>query len=363
MTPKQRVESILRGEKPDKIPFTIYEKKLPQCTIERELRNSGICIVRKRSVVKTHALNVSSESRTYWEKGIQYTRHTTKTPMGELFTISRPAGFTTWRISRIFKGPEDYKKLMFLVKNQIFEPDYESFLKDEKMLGEDFIQRAVVGANPLHEIMVSWMGIETFAVEWAERRDEIEKLYYAMAENLRKIFPIAARSPALHANFGGNETGNVMGRERFAKYVIPLLNEVADVFHRYGKFAGTHLDGNNKIWADLIRDCRLDYIEAFTPEPDTDMSLYEAFSIWQNKTVWINFPSSVHLATIPEIEKTAEKLINDSLPDNRLIIGITEDIPENRWQENLLAISRVIDRYPVQENQSSCYQSETKQTD
>lgn len=28
---------------------------------------------------------------------------------------------------------------------------------------------------------------------------------------------------------------------------------------------------------------------------------------------------------------------------NQLIIGITEDIPPDRWQQNLLAISEVID--------------------
>jgi len=30
---------------------------------------------------------------------------------------------------------------------------------------------------------------------------------------------------------------------------------------------------------------------------------------------------------------------------NRLIIGITEDIPEDRWQGNLLAISEVINEF------------------
>ncbi len=33
----------------------------------------------------------------------------------------------------------------------------------------------------------------------------------------------------------------------------------------------------------------------------------------------------------------------EASPGNRLLIGITEDIPEDRWQANMLAISRVID--------------------
>ena len=347
MTPKERVESLLRGEKADKIPFTIYETKLPACSVERRLRNEGLCLVKRISVVKTSSPNVSTETRSYSENGIQYSRTTIRTPFGELYSVNRPAGFTSWCVSRVFKGPEDYKKLMFTVKDQVFEPDYESFMKNEKAAGGDVIQRAGIGASPLHQIMISWMGIEAFSIEWSERRDEIEKLYSAMVENLRKIYPLVARSPALHANLGGNETGPVMGRERFARYVVPLYNEAAEVFHKHGKYIGAHLDGNNRVWADMVGNSLLDYVEAFSPSPDTDMTLSEAFDAWRGKLLWINFPSSVHLAGIPEIEETAERIARDSMPDRRLIIGITEDIPEDRWQENLLAISRVINRFPV----------------
>jgi len=346
LTPKRRVEAALRGEKTEKTPFTIYENKLPQCTVERQLRNEGLCIVnRNYSVVRASSPNVIYESCNYSENGVQYTRQIIKTPAGELFSIHKPAGFTSWCTSHLFKTPEDYKKLLFMVKDQQFEPSYEDFLKAEKKMGEDVILRANIGSTPLHQVMIGWMGIETFAVEWAERRDEIEKLCDALAENLRKIFPAVAKSPALHANFGGNETGNVMGRERFAKYVIPLYDEAGEIFKKHGKYLGAHLDGNNKVWADLVADCGLDYIEAFTPAPDSDMTLAEAFKLWHKKLLWINFTSSLHLTTHQNIEETTRQMIEESLPDKRFIIGITEDIPEERWQGNLLAISKAINEF------------------
>lgn len=344
MTPRKQVEALLKGERTDKVPFTVYESMLPQCTVERKLRNEGLCIVKGLPVFKVLSPNVTNQSHTYTEDGVEYVRTVTRTPVGELCTIRRPAGFTSWTVSKIFKSPEDYKPLLFMVQDQRFEPDYTDFARAEQERGEDVILRAGIGLNPLHEIMIHWMGVETFAVEWAERRDEIEKLYQAMAENLRKIYPIVAQSPALHANFGGNETGFVMGRERFEKYVLPLYFEAGEVFHKYGKFLGTHLDGNNKVWQDLVAKSPLDYIEAFTPKPDSDMSLKEAFQAWPDKLLWINFPSSVHLASKEKIAETTRQLIQDSLPDSRLIIGITENIPEHRWQESLLAISAVVNQ-------------------
>lgn len=189
--------------------------------------------------------------------------------------------------------------------------------------------------------MIEWMELETFAIEWMERRDEIEKLVDIQVKKLRQVYEIVAKSPALIANFGGNETSNVMGRERYEKYVFPYHNEAAEIMHKHGKLLGSHLDGNNKIWADLVAKSGLDYIEAFTPSPDSDMSIEDAFNVWHDKILWINFPSSVHLCSVKEIEKTTQHIINASR-GHRLIMGITEDIPQDRWQENLLAISREI---------------------
>ncbi|MCL5674417.1 MAG: uroporphyrinogen decarboxylase family protein [Candidatus Omnitrophica bacterium] len=343
MTPRKRVEAVLRHEKPDKIPLTMYENKIPQCSVERQLRNDGLCIVnRTYPVFKTSSTNVKCKTYIYYENGEEYRKNTVSTPVGELSTVDKPAGFTSWHIEKIFKTPEDYKPLLFMVKDIVFEPCYEIFAKAEKQSGEDITLRVAIDNTPLQQIMVNWMGVETFAVEWSERRDEIEKIYKAMVENHRKIYPIIAKSPALHVNYGGNETGDLMGKERFEKYVLPLYNEAAEILHKCGKLIGAHLDGNNKIWADLLAESKLDYIEAFSPSPDTDMTIQEAFSVWHNKVLWINFPSSLQLASIKKIEETTREIIESSLPDKFFIIGITETIPEDRWQENMLVISRII---------------------
>ena len=343
MTPRARVEAVLRHEVPDKTPLTMYQGMVPQCVAERQLRNAGLCILAGRSVVATSTPNVTSETHHYVEKGRAYVRTTFHTPLGDLTEASRPAGFTSWRVERRFKGPEDYKRLLFMIKDQQHRPNYEAFVKAENAFGEDAIVRAGIALTPLHEIMVHWMGLETFAIEWADRRDEILKLYDAMVEQHRKLYPLVAQSPALHANYGGNEVPEVMGLERLEKYVVPLHNEAGEIFHKHGKLLGTHLDGNNKLWAKAVADSALDYVEAFTPAPDCDMTLAEALEAWPDKVVWINFPSSIHLSPIETIEETTRELIRQASPGNRFIIGITEDIPEDRWQANMLSISRVID--------------------
>ena len=98
MTPRQRVEKALKGEHSDRVPFTIYETMIPQCVAEREMRNRGLCIVKRDwPVFETHYPNVRITQHTYWEGKRQLTRTVYETPKGDLSTLSEAAGFTTWR--------------------------------------------------------------------------------------------------------------------------------------------------------------------------------------------------------------------------------------------------------------------------
>ncbi len=350
MTPRERVIAVLKGEPVDKVPFTIYECMIPQCSVERDLRTRGLCIVdRHVSVVKGSSPNCVWESATYSEDGKKRTRTVIKTPGGELSTVSEPAGFTSWTVEHLFKGPEDYKALRAMVADQSVEPDYDGFAQAERWKGDDVILRAGVGGMPLHQIMIQWMGVETFAFEWMDRPDEILALEKLMADNLRKVFPIVAAAPITHANFGGNEVPEVMGPVRYEKFCLPLMQECAEEFHKQGKWLGSHMDGNNAPWKELLAVSGMDYIEAFTPAPDTDMTMAEALSAWPDKVMWINFPSSVHLASNEKVKEATREILAAAADDakkcgrNRLIMGITEDIPDHRWQESLSAIAEAID--------------------
>ena len=343
MTPRERVLAVLHGERPDKVPFTIYESKIPQCAVERRLRNEGLCIVNRR-----HRGWVDETPHCTWEtlrcaeNGRPRVRTTIRTPVGEVTNLAEPAGFTSWTLERFFKGPEDYKVLACIERDREYRPAYEDALEAERWMGEDVILRGALGACPLHQIMIHYMGLETFAVEWAERRDEVLALEAIMRRKRRRLYPIVADAPLTHANFGGNEVTEVMGPQRYREFCIPLYDEAAEALHAAGKLLGTHLDGNNRGWAEDVAACGLDYVEAFTPAPDTDMTLADALAAWPDKVLWINFPSSVHLAAMATFRATAREIVALARETSRVIVGITEDVPPDRWQQNLLAISEII---------------------
>jgi uroporphyrinogen-III decarboxylase len=342
MTPRERVLAVLRGEPTDKVPFTIYENKVPQCAVERRLRNEGLCILyRDFPPYRIVRPNCVTETFEYLEEGRLRRRIVTRTPVGEVFEVVEPADYTAWRVVHPFKSPEDYKVLRFIEEDTRVLPCYEEFEKAQALRGDDMLLRADVGGNPLHRIMYLLMDMEAFAVEWAENRDEVLALAEAMRKNVIATARVVADSPSIVSNLGGNETPMVMGPGRYREYCIPLINEVAALLEEKGKFLGSHMDGNNRAWAKDLAGSGLHIIEAFSPAPDTDMTMAEAVAAWPDKAIWINFPSTVHLSGIEKVKEKAREILQ-AAAGHRLIIGVTEDIHPELWQQGLLAVSEVI---------------------
>ena len=90
-----------------------------------------------------------------------------------------------------------------------------------------------------------------------------------------------------------------------------------------------------------VADTNLDYIEAY--DPGISPPVKEARKILGSKVLWINWPSAWHLNSVNDVFKDTIKLIEEAKPGNGFIIGITEDVPEERWKDNFLAIMDGID--------------------
>ncbi len=345
-TPRDRVEQALRRELPEQVPFTTYESKLPQCAAERSLRNRGLCIVHRRNVFQSHFPNVTIRQETFAEGGRRLTRTHYGTPVGALSTLEENAGFTTWFHERMFKTPDDYRALRFLIRDEVDTPDYAAYARTEADFGGDAICRAGFGLEPLQALISGqYLGMTDFCLEWMDRRDEVLKLYEALVENRRRRYALVAESPASHANYGGNVVPAIVGPELFETYYLPHYQEAAEAMHRAGKWIGSHFDDDCRLLAPSIAKTDLDYIEAFTPAPGTDLTLAEARRAWPDKVLWLNFPSVVHLQPDAEVERTTVALLDEVESVEGLIMGITEDIPPARWRGSCRAIQDGLERH------------------
>ena len=140
----------------------------------------------------------------------------------------------------------------FAVRDEAYLPNYEEFVRAQGEMGGDGFLVTDIGYPPLQYIMDVLMGLNTFAEEWTERRDEVLRLYDALVENRRKVYEVVAESPALAANYEGNVSAEVVGVKRFEQYYMPHYDEFAEVMHAQDKLVGVHFDANTWLLSEVI---------------------------------------------------------------------------------------------------------------
>jgi hypothetical protein len=340
MTIRERIVASLHGEPVDQIPFTTYPSTVPADPAEFMALVPGLGLSRRVGLARTATLNVKWEYHRYEEHGASYGRTTMKTPVGEVYTTQRlgAAYGSNWYVDHYIKGPDDYRAVEFMVRDTGYSPNYDEYHRCVQETGEDGYVSGNFGYSPLMEMRVNLLGMDRFATDRYDYPDQFWSLHEALREKQREAYPILAEGPAELVIYCGNCHPAVLGRD-FARYTLPCYNELGEMLHARGKMLGCHLDANNAFWAQEVAGSQLDVIEAFTPAPDTDMSVADARAAWPDKVLWINYPSSLHLAPPERIREATLRLVSEAATGTRFIVGITEDIPDPAWRTSLPAIA------------------------
>jgi hypothetical protein len=348
LNPHERIAAVLRGEMPDRVPFTIKRPQPPQGEIERRLRNEGMAICIEELPFTTTRPNVEVLLRETFEAGRPCFEETYRTEAGEVSQswVVEP-GYGSRHITRFaIKSVEDYRIVEALVQDEIYTPAFERFRRAEQVLGHDgFVFSGWLGPTPLLKMLWELMGPEMFAVGLAEHRREFDALYETLLEKQREQVRIVAAGPGLVAHFSENLTAEMIGNKRFRQYVMPVYAEFSAILKSGGKLLAAHCDGHLRSLAEELAGSALDIIEAFCPIPDGDMALSEARRQWPDKILWINFPSPVHLESPERIRTYVREILRAAAPGQRFLFGITEDIPDGVWDISLPVISAALQEY------------------
>ena len=348
-TPRRRFDAALRGEMPDRVPAVIWNNKLPGGAIDQALLDAGACIVFKSSLYDVELDGIPIETEDWvGEDGHLRRRTVYHTPCGVLRKVDILYPDTVWSMEQPFRSPKDYDALIALADSQRFIPRYERFLKDDAHYGPSGVGRPATEATPMHEILYRLLGVETFALEWFDRRDHVVALYQALLEARRRKLPLLAASPAPYFIIEANVTFDIVGPKRFREFYMPAVQEACEVLHAAGKLTGAHLDSNNKRFASLVAELPVDYIESFTPPPDCDLAIREARALWPGKALYCNFPSSLHHGGPAAVRSHAQALMAEAAPGAGFLLGVLENVPRNDTMVTLAQAIWEFGRTPIE---------------
>ncbi|MBC7234204.1 MAG: hypothetical protein H5T69_00055 [Chloroflexi bacterium] len=344
MDARERILAAMAWEEPDHVPLTIYDWMIPRGTEERELRRLGLCIITRLPAHRLQHREVRFSSVEYWEGDKHMLRRTIHTPVGEVSQVARldAAYGSTWIREHYIKAPEDYRVMEYVYRDAVYRDNYEAIRQAQEMLGGDGLVMVRVAKGPIQEILYQMTGMERFAIDLYERRELIDSLYETMLARYDELYDLAAGAPVEILQSADNITSDVVGEERFRRYCMPCYERHMARLAGTGKRLAVHMDGRLRSLREPIAEAAFDIVEALTPRPVGDVTVAEARAWWPRKALWLNFPSSLHIAPDQEIEAHTRQLIAEAGSKRGFAIGVTEDVPLQHVARSLGAIARAI---------------------
>ncbi len=355
MTPLDRINAVLHGDKADRVPFVPYDNLVPRGDFERELRNRGMGMCLRREAIWSEMPEVGVEYHT--EGDISYTLH--HTPVGSVRSayrthVGRISDGESVEAEWMIKGPEDFDPVVFMLDNTVFHADYAGFLGHVRDVGTDGVVR-LTGPAPPYDATDHFFSLEGWATAQHDYPDHFARLLAACERRLERMMPLLLQAPGELTAVGS--LGGIYGPRQYRRYVVPFYQRCVPQLVAAGKIPILHAHNNNlTAFADLVKQTGVPAVEAFTPPPCGDLSLTDARKAWGPDTViWVNFPETLFLLGKDKTYEYTVDLLRQDKGSGRLVIGMTEmgsygitdDESERQFKDGMKAIMDAIDHHGV----------------
>ncbi len=344
-TPRERLIAALKGDTPDRIPFSCYESIVPQGeAVRRELFGLGLVSLIRLHPFRFRYRNVEFVQEDKTENGEPVRIKSFTTPVGVIWqkNLFDPGYHSEWPVKHYVTAPEDYDILEYVFRDEAYEPDPQGFLAADRQYGPNGLAIPRAADPPYQELWRRFTGLERFCFDLKDHPRKIETILDAMNDRRRRMWQIVAAMPSEFCCSGGNISEDMVSPSVFQKYLAPHFAEEASIMRKVGKRTMNHMDGRLGILLDAIGDSAVDIVEAFTPPPNGNLSVTDARRRWKDKVLSINFPSSVHLSDNRTIRETTLSLLEEAAPGNGFVVGITEDVPAFVIERSLRTIAETL---------------------
>ena len=349
----ERIQAVLHGGTPDRVPFVPYAHLIPRGEFAREMRNRDMGLhVGGKAIWRTQP-HVRVESRV--EGDVSRTLY--HTPEGTVSAsrrthVGRIADGGTVHLERMIRRVEDFDPVTYMIEDTVFHLDSQSYFDAVRDLGGDAIIRGG-GLTPPYLNSMRYFGLEDWCYAQYDHPGPFARLVSALEREQERLLPFVVDSPIEYLSCGSTHDG--YGAERYRTHAVPFYQEVVPQLKAAGKICSIHAHNSQlRLYADLLAQTGVQVIEAYTPPPISDLPIDEARSAWGNKTViWVNFPETVFWYGADKTrEYTLDLLESDPRPE-RLVIGMTEmgtygvtdDESERVFKEGVRAIVDAIDEF------------------
>jgi hypothetical protein len=363
MTPRERVLSVLRQEKPDQVPWFGDLDYWATALIERgqkpsDFKQSATYIDWHRELGVGFYLQGQFPFKTTiencdireWHEGARRLREI-RTPEGtlrECWTYM-PASFTEGPTEYLVKNEGDLPAYRYLYENTQYEPDYTFTQLRQSQIGDMGILLCYLPKSPLMQMIALDAGIMAVTTANMNAPAELAHTVAVIRKKHEQGARIALESPAQVLMIPENLSSEVLGLTFFEKYVRSYHQEWATRIRLVGKYACIHLDGTLKGL--LRQECALglSFIEAMTPAPVGDLAI-EEWPAWRGDSdtvFWGGIPGVyfTDLVDDAEFDRHVKQVLAVMRTEPRYVLGVADQVPPDGLVRRVKRVRELVDTY------------------
>lgn len=347
MNERERLISVLKGEKPDKIPWFadlsyLYASLKIKGALEEKYfgdegylqfhkdLGAGICFYAPFPWKVEYGGGVHYEEKEESGKKICIYR----TPSGEIRSVQKYLAETyTWAYEEHFvKDMESLRTMLYIFENSIFSENYEEFLKIDELWGGCGIAAAIppISVSAIQKLFARWAGVEKTIELYMDYTEEFEELIGRVEKSEDKVFEIICGSPAVYVEFAENLSSEITGKTFFEKFNMPYYKKRIKQLHDSGKYVGIHIDGTLGSCLPLLERCGFDVAEAVTPYPIGDVTVEDLRKkAGDSIVIWGGLPGALFSSVYSDEQFDSHlKLVIDTFAgDCRFVLGVADQVP------------------------------------
>jgi len=380
MTSKERLLTVFRGKKPDRIPwaplidgyFTIsLKKKGIDMSVVEALRYIGADILERHVPTYTDILqmgasymldvgkgaltqgNVKVSTKLDKKTGELFAKY--ETPVGilnEKYLYTESSPYLPFPIESKIKKKEDLKIYKYLLENIKHKPCIDEFQTEADYIGNDGLATASGPSTPLLRVVQREIGVERFYYFLYDYPKDVEEILDIMHERNKAIYRTIIASPSEVIIDHENTSTTLHSPKIYERYCLTQINDYADIVHSAGKIFLTHMCGTLNNLMELIDRGKMDGITDVAIPPTGDLDLSKALKVWgKNKVVMGGIDATAFTQlSIRGIKEYTRDMLRKVIPGDNFILGSADATPYGTPVENLRAVTEVVEkdgRYPL----------------
>ena len=334
MTVRQRVEAVLTGRRPDRLPFLDRLENwhrwhtragtLPPEDDGMALSDIHAAVgmgqqkfvvpygLRLRGVEVAAEFNGEAFYREtdpvlesfpgMWDlvaadqPGVTVTHLTT--PVGKL-TVRHEVlpemvamGVEPYLREHLIKDAADYRTVETILERAEFVPQYEKLAAAEALVGEAGYVVPLVHRIPFQQALLEYLGEVALFYALHDDTARVERLLRLLDQQMIEILRHLADLPASYVEFPDNLHGGMTNPRLFARYCLPDYQRYTGILHGQGRKVGSHTDGDVGPLLALLKESGLDVCESISPFPLTQCTFDEVWTSWRGgPLIWGGIPS------------------------------------------------------------------------